>query len=515
MDSTLTALARGLPRVALDALFEALSRMPAERSARGRTLVEPTRVQNVAADSRGVKANVQDTHGYVTRWAWGDDGAISLCSCPAGRACEHSYVVGILLLAEARRQGRWDHARWGRLAPQDLAVERAGLSAEREAPPDARHAHAVEALAHWADRAPTETRRLRAVFHLEPGPLGALLTLEVRVSGAGLDDAPRSWRQLEQLAAELKRTPTLLAPPAARLLRAIVSPEFNTPVIPPGTRFELTSERMQSLLDRVPESPHFTWSPTLPESLATRAGVEPGARASLQATEVRVVPICDTNTEPPRLELSFEWADGTTRALRDSVLLSPFGLASPGRTHVALSGGRFVRVVDEPPREVVKLLQEGGLALLRQDGAVLEKLSRSFPVVRTALQRLTRVHDVDVIGCFEMADEDWLRVRVFAASRAAQWRPGAIAPEGAVFEYRPALGWMRLSPDDSVIAGMESVDDVVAPGEDAAGATTMPAVGMDDATDAAAPPVTSVVADRKSTRLNSSHSSVSRMPSSA
>ena len=102
--------------------------------------------------------------------------------------------------------------------------------------------------------------------------------------------------------------------------------------------------------------------------------------------------------------------------------------------------------------------QEGGLALRRNDGAVLEKLSRSFPIVRSALRRLTRVHDVDVVGCFELSTEDWLRVRVFAASRAANWQPGVVTPDGAVFEYRPALGWMRVEPDDTAIPGLEIVD---------------------------------------------------------
>jgi superfamily II DNA or RNA helicase len=234
---------------------------------------------------------------------------------------------------------------------------------------------------------------------------------------------------------------------------------------------ELSSERMQALLDRVPESPHFTWSPSLPPALAARAGVQPGARVNLQPEEVRVVPVCDTSGEAPRLELSLEWRDGTTRPFTEAVLLSPLGLASGGRTHVALSGGRFVRIVDEPPREVVKLLQEGGLSLRRNDGAVLEKLSRSFPVVRSALRRLTRVHDVDVVGCFELAADDWLRVRMFAASRAAGWRPGLVTFEGAVFEYRPALGWMRVEPDDTVIPGLVAVDapDPVRPALDDGG----------------------------------------------
>lgn len=470
MDSNLSALARGLPRVALDALADALGRLPADRSARGRELARFDRIDGVAADSRGVRANVLDGHWYVSRWAWAEDGAHNLCSCGAGRACEHAYALGVILLAESRRLGRWDHGRWARLAPADLAAEPAGVAVE--ARPDAHHEHAVEALAQWADRAPAEPRRLRAVFHLEPGPLGAILLLEARVTGAGLDDAPRTWRQLDQLAGELKRQPMLLSPPESRLLRALVSSEFAAPHVPGGTRLELTSERLQALLDRVPESPHFTWSPTVPPALAARAGVTPGARASLHPEEVRVVPVCDTSTEPPRLELSFEWPDATTRSLRDSVLLSPLGLAAPGRAHLALSNGRFVRVVDEPPREVVKLLQEGGLSLLREDGAVLEKLSRSFPVVRSALQRLTRVHDVDVIGCFELAEDDWLRVRVFAGSRAARWRPGVIAPEGAVFEYRPALGWVRLTPDESVVSGFESVepeDGVVEPVETSPG----------------------------------------------
>ena len=494
MDSTLTALAKGLPRLALDSLNEAIARLPAERSARGRDMSTPAHLTSVAADSRGVRANVLDTgHWYVTRWAWGDEGATNLCSCPAGRACEHAYVLGILLLAEARRHGRWNHARWTRFAPPDLAAEPAGLSVRDEPTPrpDARHEHAVEALAQWADRTPTKPRRIRAVLHLEPGPLGALLLLEARVTAPGVDDAPRTWRQLEQLASELKRQPTLMAPPEARLLRALVSAEFAAPSMPGGTRLELSSERMQALLDRVPESPHFTWSAQLPPALAARAGVEPGARATLQATEVRVVPVCDTSVEPPRLDLSFEWPDGATKPLREAVLLSPLGLASPGRTHIALAGGRFVRVVDEPPREVVKLLQEGGLALLREDGSVLEKLSRSFPVVRNALQRLTRVHDVDVIGCFELADEDWLRVRVFAASRAAHWRPGAIAPEGAVFEYRPATGWVRLEADDRVVLGMEPVDEAASGGapEDIAlnGATEVSPTSAAPVGDAATP----------------------------
>jgi len=322
----------------------------------------------------------------------------------------------------------------------------------------ARHEHAVEALSQWADRGTREPRRLRAVLHLEPGTFGARLMLEARVSGPGLTDAPRTWRQLDQLAGELKRHPTLLAPPEARLLRALTSPEFATGQVPGGTRIEMTSERMQALIDRVPESPHFTWSPTLPEALAGRAGVEPGARASLRTDEVRVVPVCEEGGDAPRLELALQWPDGTTQPFTQAVLLSPLGLASGGRTHVALVAGGFVRIVDEPPREVVKLLQEGGLSLRRSDGAVLDRLARSFPQVRTAMRRLTRVHEVDVVGSFQLAADDWLRVRVFAASRAAAWVPGAVAPEGAVFEYRPGLGWERLTPDDTVIRGLEAVE---------------------------------------------------------
>jgi hypothetical protein len=473
MDPTLPVLARGLPRAALDALNDAVAKIHTDRAIRGRELALPGNVTGVAADSRGVKASIADDHHYVSRWAWGDDGATSLCSCTVGRACEHTYALGVMLLAAARRAGRWDHPRWGKLAPPELAAEPAGLDARQAESLDpreeARHEHAVEALAQWADRGHAEPRHLRAVLHLEPGPLGALLTLEARVTAPRLDDAPRTWRQLEQLASELKRQPTLMAPPEGRLLRALTAAEFASPNIPGGTRIELSSERMQALLDRVPESPHFTWSPTLPPALAQRAGVEPGARASLHTEEVRVVPVCDTTGEAPRLELSFEWPDGSTRPFTEAVLLSPLGLASGGRTHVALSGGRFVRIVDEPPKEVVKLLQDGGLALRRNDGAVLEKLSRSFPVVRAALRRLTHVHDVDVVGCFELAAEDWLRVRMFATSRAVRWVPGAVTPEGAVFEYRLGTGWARLEPDDTVMGSMEAVEaqeqDAVEPPE--------------------------------------------------
>ena len=460
-DPTLGSLARGLPRSALDTLFAALSKLPADRAARGRVLAEPANVTGVGADSRGVRANVSDGHQYVTRWAWGDDGATSLCSCPAGRACEHAFALGMLLLAAARESRRWDHARWARVAPASLAT--GPVAIERGIP---RHEHAVEALAQWADRGPTEPRRLRAVLHLEPVADGidssssrAQLTLEARVTAPGVRDAPRTWRQLDQLAGELKRHPRLMTPPESRLLRALTSVEFSAGALPGGTRIELTSERLQALFDRVPESPHFTWSADMPEALAAHAGVEPGARANLHADEVRMAPVCDTSVEPPRLELSLEWTDGATRPLAEVLMLSPLGLTAGGRTHVALAGGRFVRIADEPPREVLKLLQEGGLELHRNDGAVLEKLSRSFPIVRSALQRLTRVHDVDVIGSFELSEDDWLRVRVFAAARAVAWSPGAVPPEGAVFEYRPALGWMRLAPGEVVSADVQSVQE--------------------------------------------------------
>ena len=102
MDSNLSALARGLPRVALDALADALGRLPADRSARGRELARFDRIDGVAADSRGVRANVLDGHWYVSRWAWAEDGAHNLCSCGAGRACEHAYALGVILLAEPR-----------------------------------------------------------------------------------------------------------------------------------------------------------------------------------------------------------------------------------------------------------------------------------------------------------------------------------------------------------------------------------------------------------------------------
>jgi len=482
-DPTLATLARGLPRSALDALFAALASVTSVRAARGRMLAAAGSLSGVDADSRGVRANVSDGHQFVTRWAWSGDGASNLCSCPTGHDCEHAFALGVLLLAAARRAGRWDHARWGSVAPPSLAAESvprgvpvpAGSAAAGTVPGGkARHEHAVEALAQWADRGPEVPRRLRAVLYLAPAAdvaagtePRAVLTLEARVTAPGVKDAPRTWRQLEQLAGELKRHPRALTPPEARLLRALTAPEFAATYVPGDTHIELSSERMQALLDRVPESPHFTWSENIPPALAARAGVEPGARASLQTDEVRIVPLCDASVEPPRLELSLEWPDGATRPLAEAVLLSPLGLASGGRTHVALAGGRFVRIVEEPPREVLKLLQEGGLELRRNDGAVLEKLSRSFPVVRSALHQLTRVHDVDVTASFELAAEDWLRVRVFAASRQAHWVPGAVPPEGAVFEYLPALGWMRLEPGEHVRGDLEAVGETSA---DAAGA---------------------------------------------
>src|SRR5262245_30181018 len=161
-DPTISTLARGLPRTALDALHDALARLPAERAARGRLLATSPSLSAVSADSRGVRANVGDGHQFVTRWAWSGDGASSLCSCATGRECEHAFALGILLLAAARRAGRWDHARWGSLEPPALAAEPAPV--ERDTP---RRALAVEALAEWAGRGQGVARRLRRVLGLE------------------------------------------------------------------------------------------------------------------------------------------------------------------------------------------------------------------------------------------------------------------------------------------------------------------------------------------------------------
>src|SRR5260221_9608647 len=155
MDPTLETLARGLPRAALDALYEAVVRIPEVPAGRGRELARPGTIIAVGADSRGVRANVADTHQYVTRWSWSDDGAASLCSCSLGRDCEHAFALGLLLLAGARRAGRWNHARWNRIATAELAAERAGAR-ETASPALQRHEHAVEALAHWAERGQAE-----------------------------------------------------------------------------------------------------------------------------------------------------------------------------------------------------------------------------------------------------------------------------------------------------------------------------------------------------------------------
>ena len=64
-DYQATVLPKGLPRVALDALFESLARMPAERSARGRALVDPARVQvgGLSLDHREVQRAVRVERG--------------------------------------------------------------------------------------------------------------------------------------------------------------------------------------------------------------------------------------------------------------------------------------------------------------------------------------------------------------------------------------------------------------------------------------------------------------------
>ena len=303
----------------------------------------------------------------------------------------------------------------------------------------------TEGLAQWArtHAAPT-SRSLRVVFGLERSEDGEpRITMQARATTPRLRDEPRSAQQLIQLGTELRRDVTLLAPPHARLLRVLVGGYLQTARYLDSHSFELGAGALNRLLDSLSDSPLATWGDAIDPVLRTRGGIVPGGRIRLEDGALDVLPMCVNDGGGMRVALAARWPDGTHRLLDTLVYASADDDLHPS---LVLADGGFWRVGEEPPRDLLRRFAVNGSLPVPDEGRerFLELLASSFASVAEALAPHTRLHIARPAVAFDLREDDWLQVRLFAHTGAADWRPGGADAGVIVFEYGPEGRWFQL-----------------------------------------------------------------------
>ncbi len=336
------------------------------------------------------------------------------------------------LIVEAR--GQAPALLTGYLQREDLAQR----LAERE------RAQLLDSLQRWPAREATP-KRLRAVLGLIGVGAQVEVTLEARLTTDRMDDASRSTHQLEALASELKRDASVLTPPQARLLRALLEGELRYTLAGNGAARLRVSE-LEHLLDRVGDSPFVTWDTALPGDLAERAGITPGARVRVSAESARLEPGCTPDGDDLVLGLRAVLADGTARPLEHVLHLPATAGEQPWSHGFVVAHGLVHRVSEEPPLEVMRHFREtGSVRVGASESSVLQSLAMRFSAVADALRMHAVMHAVTPVVCLDLRESDWLQVRVFAHEGAAEWRPGLpLAADETLFEWQADGRWARV-----------------------------------------------------------------------
>ncbi len=329
--------------------------------------------------------------------------------------------------------------------PRGLVMyrDRPDLAARAE---ERAQAEMTEGLTQWArtHAAPT-SRSLRVMFGLELNEDGeAVVTMQARATTPRLRDEPRSAQQLIQLGTELRRDVTLLAPPHARLLRVLVGGYLQTARYLESSSFELGAGVLNRLLDSLSDSPLATWGDAIDPVLRERGGVVPGGRIRLEDGAVDVLPVCVNDGDGMRVALAARWPDGSHRLLDTLVYASADDDLHPS---LVLADGGFWRVGEEPPRDLLRRFATSGSLPVPVEGRerFLELLASSFASVAEALAPHTRLHIARPAIAFDLREDDWLQVRLFAHTGAADWRPGVADPGVIVFEFGPEGRWIQLA----------------------------------------------------------------------
>jgi len=437
---------------AIDAIRTNAEHFPSSIQSRGRSYLAEGRVGPLEVERNRITATVRGRRNYRTSWEWDGKHADPHCTCAAAPICKHAFALARAI--GGARPGRvttdagtaHGRARGGRDRPAGRPFVGA-TPGGGPPPPERLGAQLASDLAHWA-RQHTEvpTRIVRAVFGLHADPVGRPgVWMEARFTTPRLVDAPRSTRQVLQLASDLRRDPRLLAPPHTRLLRFLVRTVPQAEPLASGMRFGLKTSTINRLLDSFSDSPLATWAEGNPASAGGRGEGIPGTRLRLGEATLDIVPSCSSNREDMRITLAARWPDGRLRPLEDVVYLPSDDELHPS---LVLADGAFWRVAEEPPPQLMRRFASTGSLLVPEIGRsrFLGLLASSFPSVADALASHIRVHRARPVITLDLGPDDWLQVRLFAHTGDDAWRPGTDTPGAVGFELDAEGQWLRLTP---------------------------------------------------------------------
>jgi len=309
----------------------------------------------------------------------------------------------------------------------------------------------ADQLLEWVgQRRAIPRRRLRLAFVLAPSTgISAQVLFEVQLTTARLSRAARSAQQLQQIRAEQRREPMSLLPEHAALLEWISA---NANAAPSAERFQ--TARLSSLLDWVADNPELAvWAPDVDETLARRAGIEPGTPLRVGRSPLRVVPRVVPRDDKLAVTLAVAWPDGRERALDEGVLFVEPVEAVRG---LVLCDGEFHALSEAPPVELLSGFAEVRELVLdtASRSRALNVLSSRFPTVAQALADRTRIHAAQAVIAFDLREDDWLHARVFACRKGDDWQPGQpVSPSVSAFEWSSEAGWVPLEPAVAPDAG--------------------------------------------------------------
>jgi superfamily II DNA or RNA helicase len=431
------------------AIHDHAAHFPSYIQRRGRHYLNEGRVGPLEVEANRIGATVRGTRKYRTHWRWQAGVADPHCTCPAAPVCKHAFALAQAIEREFRNQVR---AAFGEVlrgregATHGRSFARPDPQEDRPAPEPVR-ADLASDLAHWARRrTETPARVVRAVFGLRSDEAGRLgVWMEVRVTAPRLADAPRSERQVLQLASDLRRDPLLLAPPHARLLRVLARTLPYAESLAGGSRFGLKASSINRLLDSFSGSPLVTWADDEPAP-TPRGGPVAGGRLRLGDAALDIVPSCSGEGPSMRITLAARWPDGRLQPLDEVVHLPSDDELHPS---LVLADGTFWRVAEEPPANLMRrLAATGGLPVPEAGRSrFLEVLASSFPSVADALGEHIRVHRARPAITLDLGPDDWLRIRLFAHTGDDSWRPGVEVPGVLGFELDGEGQWRRLGSE--------------------------------------------------------------------
>jgi superfamily II DNA or RNA helicase len=172
--------------------------------------------------------------------------------------------------------------------------------------------------------------------------------------------------------------------------------------------------------------------------------VTPGGRVRLDGDDLKLVLECHAQGGELHIGLALASLEGAQVPMQRAMLWGPERHLATTHPTVALIGGSFHRVIEEPPPDIVRMLAElHGVPLKREDGPLLDRLASRFESVAEALRGLTHLHAARPAMVLDLRESDWLCVRLFAASGEAAWKPGDATSDGArLFEHTPNEGWV-------------------------------------------------------------------------